>query len=147
MILYTAVDDHMGLTFNHRRQSQDRLLRSRLLEETKGGRLWMNHYTAEQFDTPLAGNIIVDEEFLNKAEKRDFCFVENLLVAKYKNHINKIILFKWNRTYPADTYFDISLEKDGWKLKSVLEFKGNSHEKITREEWVNEKQKEKITVV
>lgn len=107
----------------------------------------MNHYTAEQFDTPLAGNIIVDEEFLNKAEKRDFCFVENLLVAKYKNHINKIILFKWNRTYPADTYFDISLEKDGWKLKSVLEFKGNSHEKITREEWVNEKQKEKITVV
>ena len=147
LILCVIVDDRMGLTFNHRRQSQDRLLRSRLLEETRGGRLWINHYTAEQFDAPLADNIIVDEDFLDKAEKEDFCFVENLPVAKYKNRIDKIILFKWNSVYPADTYFDISLAEDGWKLKSVLEFEGNSHKKITREEWENEKQKEKITSV
>lgn len=136
MILCVAVDDNMGMTFNNRRQSQDKLLRSHLIEEANNRKIWMNNYTAKQFETPLPDNIIVDDDFLNKAEDEDFCFVENVSVAKYENQIKKILLFKWNRVYPADTYFDIPLSENGWKLTSVLELEGNSHKKITREEWV-----------
>ena len=41
-------------------------------------------------------------------------------------------LFKdnWNRTYPADTYLDISLED--WILESEIDIEGYSHEKITQ---------------
>ena len=138
MIICVAVDDNMGMTFNSRRQSKDSILRRYLIEETKGNKLWMNTYTAKQFELPLAENIIVDDEFLEKAEEHDFCFVENRAVAEYQNKIEKIILFKWNRVYPADTYFDIALLENGWKLMSVLEFEGSSHEKITKEEWKNE---------
>ena len=99
----------------------------------------MNIYTANQFEEPLPDNIMVNDSFLEKAEENDFCFVENVTVAPYYDKIQKILLFRWNRVYPADTYFDLSLKEDGWKLISVLEFEGNSHEKITMEEWKNEK--------
>ena len=49
MIIIASVDDNMGMMFNHRRQSQDRVLREHILEATKDGKLWMNHYSAKQF--------------------------------------------------------------------------------------------------
>ena len=36
MILIVCVDDHNGMMFNHRRQSQDRILRGDILELTEG---------------------------------------------------------------------------------------------------------------
>lgn len=35
-------------------------------------------------------------------------------------------------------YFDIPLVENEWKLTYVDEFEGNSHEKITMEEWKRE---------
>lgn len=137
MILCVAVDNHFGMTFNKRRQSQDKCLRRVLLQEAKDSVLWMNHYSAKQFEGSLPDNVRVDEDFLEKAGAQDFCFVENLSVKDYRKWIKKVILFKWNRTYPADTYFDIALAEPDWNLLSVKDIAGNSHEKITREEWEN----------
>ena len=36
MVLIVCVDDHNGMMFNHRRQSQDRILRGDILELTEG---------------------------------------------------------------------------------------------------------------
>lgn len=69
---------------------------------------------------------------MEKAANGEYCFVENACLTSYENEIEKIILFKWNRRYPADKFFDIDLSK-GWKLISVNEFAGSSHEKITME--------------
>lgn len=52
MIVILCVDYNGGTMFNHRRQSQDRLLRDRILRLTAGTRLWMNHYSAKQFALP-----------------------------------------------------------------------------------------------
>lgn len=133
-----AVDDNMGMMFNRRRQSQDKLLRKHLIELVQGERLWINHYTARQFEDPLPDNIIVDDEFLKKAEDSDFCFVENLPLTEYQNKIKRIFLFRWNRSYPADIYLDISILQNEWKMISVSEFEGSSHKKITLEEWKHE---------
>ena len=45
MIVICVIDDHGGMLFNHRRQSQDRILRARILQRTKGKKLWMNAYS------------------------------------------------------------------------------------------------------
>lgn len=34
MIVICVMDDHGGMLFNHRRQSQDRILRARILQRT-----------------------------------------------------------------------------------------------------------------
>ena len=49
MIIAVCIDDKGGMLFNHRRQSQDRLLREDLLTEAAGRPLWMSGYSAKQF--------------------------------------------------------------------------------------------------
>lgn len=98
----------------------------------------MNRYSAKQFGSPLAANIAVDEDFLNRAGADDYCFVENLSLKEYTEKMTKLVLFRWNRAYPADTYLDISLTGPDWKLTGSDEFTGYSHEKITVEEWEHE---------
>lgn len=137
MIIFVAVDDNNGMMFHNRRQSQDVLLRERLLEKCQGNKLWMNAYTSKQFETPLPEHVIIEENFLERAEKGEFCFVENLSLAPYWEKIERLIVFRWNRVYPADMWLDITLAEDGWKLLTTTEFVGNSHEKITEEEWVS----------
>lgn len=67
MILIVCVDDHNGMMFNHRRQSQDRVLRADILELTGGKKLWMNAYSRKQFAESDAEKIRVDEMFLDVA--------------------------------------------------------------------------------
>lgn len=49
MKIIVCVDNQNGMMFNHRRQSQDRVLRKRILELTGGKKLWMNAYSQKQF--------------------------------------------------------------------------------------------------
>ena len=132
MILICCVDDHMGMTFHHRRQSQDRLLRRRILERA-GGALWMNSYSANQFAGERA-KIVVDERCVEHCPEGEYCLVEDQPVRGLEPE--QILLYRWNRSYPADTYFDIPLEQQKWKLVSTTEFPGYSHERITEEVYI-----------
>ncbi len=73
----------------------------------------------------------VDRNFLEKAEEEDFCFVEGENLAGYEGKITEIVLYKWNRDYPADVFFEVDLSK--WRLEERKDFSGYSHEKITKE--------------
>lgn len=136
MILAVCVDNNMGMLFNGRRQSQDREVRQQILRELGNRTLWMNAYSAKQF-AGLSGNLQTHEAFLEKAGPGDWCFAETGFTAGQDvcmNKIEKIVLFKWNRIYPADTYFPLSLED--WTLKERTDFKGYSHDTITKEVYV-----------
>lgn len=138
MILIAAIDDTYGMMFNHRRQSQDRVLRQRILHLTAGHTLWMNTYSAKQFDAELSPNIKISEMFLNEAQVGDFCFIENSAALPYERKVEKIVLYRWNRIYPGDFYFDIPLKAHGWKCRRTTDFPGNSHTCITEEVWSKE---------
>lgn len=133
MIIIAAVDDRNGMMFNHRRQSQDKVLREKILALTAGKRLWMNHYSEKQFQGQDGLNINVDDDFLNEAAPGEYCFVEDKAVAPYEKWVEQIILFKWNRRYPGDLHFDIDVENPIWHLQRTEDFSGSSHEKITME--------------
>lgn len=133
MILIVCVDDKLGMAFNNRRQSKDSALRADLLALT-GGKLWMNAYSAAQFEEDC--EFYADDDFLDKAEIDDYCFVENADIAPYAERVSGVILYRWNRHYPSDKKFPIELFKDRWSLESSFEFAGSSHETITREVYV-----------
>ena len=124
MILIVCVDDHNGMMFNHRRQSQDRVLRADILELTDGKKIWMNAYSRKQFAESDAEKIMVDETFLDAAGDG---------VSGCAERIEEIYLYRWNRDYPADVYFPVDLSM--WKCVEAKEFAGSSHEKITRERY------------
>ncbi len=133
MIAIVCVDDKGGMTFNGRRQSQDRILRARLMEQFAPHSLWMNQYSAGQFEPSYAHRLHVSEDFLEQAGRGTVCFVENCPLHPYQNKLEKIVLFRWNRVYPADTWLDLSLDEEGWHLVNCQEFSGSSHKTITQE--------------
>lgn len=121
--------------FNHRRQSMDRVLREKIVKISGGSVLWMNAYTAQQFDS-LPENARVSEEFLEKAGKGEFCFVEDQHIEEVSDRIESMYLFHWNRRYPSDFKLDFLPSEHGFHLTSVEDFAGYSHDDITMENWV-----------
>ena len=92
----------------------------------------MNANSPGQFDK--TASIVSDEEFLSRTPRGDFCFLEDQELLPYRDRVEKVILFRWNRRYPADFYFDRRVLA-GWKMRTAAEFPGSSHEKITREDY------------
>lgn len=138
MILMVAVDEKNGLTFGGRRQSKDRILREKMLALCGDAPLWVNAYTARQFSAEEAGRLCIAEDFMEQAGEGEYCFLENCAAAPYLEKIEKLFLFHWNRSYPADFHFDIALTAPEWILELTEEFAGFSHEKITMEEYRHE---------
>ena len=138
MILIAATDDTNGLTFNRRRQSQDSILREQILRLCGEKPLWVNAYTAGQFSPEQAEKLVIAEDFLERAGEGDFCFLENMPASPYTAKMEQVILFRWNRKYPADLYFDLPLTEPEWILETKEDFAGSSHEKITKEVYRHE---------
>lgn len=132
MIIIVCLDDSRGMTFNKRRQSRDRAVLGDIAGMTEGKRLFAASYS----DKLLSDNGIehtVCDDMLLSAGQGDFCFVENRALAQSLPLIEEIVIYRWNRRYPADTYFDIDLDAEGFCLAATDEFEGYSHEKITKE--------------
>ena len=120
MVLIVCLDDANGMMFNNRRQSKDCELRKNMLSMVGENKLWMSDYSKGQF-----------EETLNCCEnmfEADYIFVENSKDIP-DVEFDKIIVYRWNRKYPSDMVFDL---KDRQLICSE-DFKGNSHDKITKE--------------
>lgn len=155
MKIIVCVDNRMGMCFNGRRVSRDRVVSGDILEMTRGNVLWMAPGADKLFAEVLKAKEEecqesgrekkmqdvrrledekmwkIDPDFLEKAGTEDFCFAEGEDLAGYEGKITEIVLYKWNRDYPADIFFEVDLSK--WELEERKEFSGYSHEKITRE--------------
>ena len=98
--------------FNHRRVSQDAVVTDRILKlAAEHGPLNITPYTLR---------LLPQEDTVGELRP---------------DAADRLILFRWNRAYPADTLFDQDTFFSGgnWELVSQEEFPGKSHEKITME--------------
>ena len=126
MKLIVCLDDNNGMMFNKRRQSRDKILIENVLELCKGEKLYTSEYSAKLFPE---NSVEICE---NPAETNvGYCFAENFTVNE--EYVEEIIVYKWNRVYPADMSLDIDFSAEGFNSVSVCEFEGSSHEKITKE--------------
>ncbi len=128
MNLIVCLDERNGMMFNHRRQSRDIRLCERVIALTTG-KLYMSEYSAKIF--PESEKIVACEDFFEKASNKDYCFFEEPPVTL--ENVNQIIIYRWNRHYPADRHFGFDLDSLGFELVSTEEFIGNSHPTITEQ--------------
>lgn len=131
MTVFVCVDDQNGMMFNHRRQSRDRAVLERMLAQVGHGRLWLSPYSAKLFDDDP--RVRADDQFLLRAAEGDHCFIEDGSLLCVESKIERLIIYRWNRRYPADVYFDIPLAEHGWRLVESHDFAGTSHERVTEE--------------
>jgi len=91
----------------------------------------MNGFSAKQFEPGDA--IYVAEDFLEAAPQGQWCFVENTDVLPYREKIEHVAIYRWNRLYPSDVKFPVEAFCDNWQLISTQTFLGHSHDEITQE--------------
>ena len=134
MILIVCVDERNGMMFNNRRQSRDKILTGHIIEKAKDKKLWITTFSKDIFNIEEDENIMIDDNFYSVAEKEDYCFIENIDANNFIDKVDKIIIYNWNKHYPADRYFNINL--NNWEIISEENFEGYSHENITEKIFV-----------
>ena len=131
MTVYLCLDDRGGISFGGRRQSRDALV----LADIAAG--LPDVLTIDPFSEKLvseagipyllaAGSLPGDCHFFT--ENRD---PESLLPLA-----EKLVIYRWNRHYPADIRWAGSPADFGFTLSETSEFPGKSHKVITKEVYV-----------
>jgi hypothetical protein len=128
MNVIICLDDNKGMLFNNRRQSRDKALLTDIFRDLKGEKLFVTPFS-EKLMADYSDSISVCEDASVIGEGQWF-FCENIDLTPFCNNIEKIIVYKWNRVYPADFYCEIDL--GAFNIVSEGEFPGSSHEKITK---------------
>lgn len=124
MTVALCIDDENGLLFGSRRQSRDRVLLEDLIKESQGKLLIL----------PFSQKLLGDRaEVCPDLSEEGFYFLEDQPLAPLKDRITTLILYRWNRLYPADFYLDLTPRQLGLKLARTEELCGSSHPKITKE--------------
>lgn len=131
MNLIICLDDNNGISFNGRRQSRDKLLIERIENNIPCEKIFVHPNSEKLF----SGKVNACDDFLDAADETDYCFSESVLPKA--EDIKKLIIYRWNRSYPYDFQFDLDL--NNFKLIKTTDFIGSSHDKITEEVYINEK--------
>lgn len=136
MILITCVDDALGVGFNSRRQSRDRAIYADLAALCEGRAIHMSPSSAKLFRQVEGLPIHTFDPQLQTPQRGALYFLEGVSLSPWAGEAQQLILYRWNRSYPADVYLDIPLED--WQLTESVQFPGTSHETITREVYIRE---------
>ena len=124
LILWTGKNGEM--MFNKRRCSRDRAVVEDILTMYPPADLCVSTYSASLFE----GACVI----LDLAEaKGNVLFLEDLPLLPALEQAQKIIVYRFDRTYPANVRLEIP---KSFSLIESLDFSGFSHDKITREVYV-----------
>jgi len=134
MKLILCVDDEMGIAFANKRQSKDKYLCENIAALSKDASLLMNTYSGKMFLEYGLDDMIIADDFLKYAKNDDFCFAENNDFTEYLTKIDEIVLYRWNRHYGADEFFDPNILQD-FRMYAKRDFVGFSHDTITEERY------------
>jgi len=129
MTIYVCLDDRNGMLFNKRRQSRD----AAVLEDIRASlpdRLTIDLYSQKLIQAAQIPYVLADEDLPEDAH----FFLEVRPAAGVVEKASTVVIYRWNRHYPADARFDADLSR--FRLESTLEFPGKSHETITKEVYV-----------
>lgn len=128
MTLYICLDDRNGLRFNKRRQSRD----AALLEDIR------SRLTGDLLIDPFSEKLIREAgiPYVFPPRTGEDLFWEDVPTEEILAQCTKVVLYRWNRHYPADVRWEPDLIQRGFTLTETGEFPGKSHEKITREVYV-----------
>lgn len=65
----------------------------------------------------------------------DALFVQSEDAIPELSRVDRFIVYRWNRKYPRDGAIKLNLFDAGFRLSSICDFRGSSHDRITEEIW------------
>lgn len=134
MTIIVCIDECFGIAFGKKRQSRDRFLTRDAVEFAKNRRIVASPYSRllfEEAEVDTDGIYFCDEP-MKEAKDGDVIFLELAAPDAEIKKANEIVVYNWNRRYPATVKLNADVLKACFELKETFEFIGNSHEKLTR---------------
>lgn len=131
MTLYVCLDDRNGMLFNKRRQSRDAMVLADIQSEIPGP-LAIDPFSEQLIQSAQIPYTLVPEDPALLEPDAHF-FLENRNPSELIPLTSIVVIYRWNRRYPADLHWAVDLAEWGFSLKETYEFAGKSHEKITKE--------------
>ncbi len=125
MKIIICLDDNNGMLFNNRRQSRD----SAVLEDVFAN-LGSEQLNIFPFSQKLFADFNDKVSVCSSLAENNVYFIEDIDIKPYESQIKEIVVYKWNRVYPADFYCEIDFS--AFNAVSQTELHGSSHEKITK---------------
>ena len=132
--IIVCVNDKFGISFMGRRVSRDRYVIEDILRTVKDGKLLIHPDSLSLF-SDFKDEVTADENYLDMAQSGEYCFVEKSDYEKFSSNIESVIIYKWNRSYSADLFFDTDILGDKTPVKTY-KFEGHSHKNIIKEVYV-----------
>ena len=129
MTIYLCLDDRNGMLFNKRRQSRD----AAVLEDIRASVpdvLTIDPFSEKLIQEAGIPYVLAGQELPEDAH----FFLETRSAKAVVEQASTVVIYRWNRHYPADVRFDADLSR--FRLESTGEFPGKSHETITKEVYV-----------
>ncbi|MFQ9345528.1 MAG: hypothetical protein ACLR2O_08270 [Coprococcus sp.] len=123
-----CVDNRMGICFNGRRVSRDRMVSEDILEMTRGNVLWMAPEADKLFKEVFKAKEEVCRKlglgrkygtqgdwrmkkcgrltgiFWKRQKKRISVLLRGRIWLDMRGRLQRLFLYKWNRDYPADVF-------------------------------------------
>ena len=123
MKIAVCLDDNFGMLFNGRRQSRDKEVYEDMIREG-GGKMSVLPFSQKLFSE--------DERVSLFSGDAELLFLEDQSPESF--FADELILYFWNRAYPADVYLNSDLES--YVLQDTTEFCGSSHQCITKRRYI-----------
>lgn len=130
MTAIVCVEDRGGILFLKRRVSRDREVYRDIAENYD--KVYVTSYSLPLFDE-VEIDAGIRKAPLAEGERGEVCFVESGEIADNLHKISRLVIYRWNRTYPFDVGMGFDPEEMGFERVSTTELVGYSHEKITKD--------------
>ncbi len=133
MFYFICLDNHRGLRFNNRRVSHDRVVTADIIQNCSHT-LFLDTTSFPLFEGKIE-NISYSFDIPTSQNMQDSLFIEYLYQVDF-SMCTSLTIYHWNRSYPSDE--KLAPLPDHFMCIHTEELTGYSHEKITKEIWINE---------
>ena len=131
MHLILCLDNQNGMAFNGRRQSRDAVQRAEMLATVGEKKLFLTSAAAALF-----GELPPNAELTDSAAKVPcgaYVFIEREKDLPPPAAVERLVIYRWGRAYPADEHAPVAAYIVGKCLISKRGFAGSSHPEMTEE--------------
>ena len=134
MKVIVCIDERGGVCFHGRRVSQDRQQREDVLIHYGDEGLLMKESASRLYG--INDSVTVIQDWKEELTDSRWWVAEDTEFLCWKDQLEELVIYKWNRTYPFDEKLSVPLDRQIWKKKKKRQFSGSSHEKIDVEHYI-----------
>ena len=126
-----CIDERGGMLFNHRRQTSDVQIIDDMVERFGENGVFIKDFYAKLFQK--YENVTVSSFPISECSENALCFIENPEILNITDDVERIVVYNWCKSYPADEYFTLDLIDIGFIRISKEKFSTEYRQKVTRE--------------